>query len=110
MPSPHHDAHVQRLGARGHQAVDLSALRTSFSAVERHLFCQLATHDGRHGIHSDFQSVLLVAVKEMYGSLCLIGTFVLLLMLLYDVQPVRSTMSKMPKLSKLGKIVKKGMV
>ncbi len=62
------------------------------------------------GIHSDFQSVLLVAVKEMYGSLCLIGTFVLLLMLLYDVQPVRSTMSKMPKLSKLGKIVKKGMV
>lgn len=62
------------------------------------------------GIHSDFQSVLLVAVKEMYGSLCLVGTFVLLLMLLYDVQPVRSTMSKMPKLSKLGKIVKKGMV
>ena len=43
----------------------------------------------------------MVAVKEMYGIMCLIGLFVLLLILLYDVQPVRSTMRKMPKLKKL---------
>ena len=57
------------------------------------------------GLHGDFQSVLLVSVKEMYGVMCLVGTFVLLLMLLYDVQPVRSTMQKMPKLKRLGMVV-----
>ena len=57
------------------------------------------------GIHSDYASILLVAVKEMYGWVCLVGTFVLLLMLLYDVQPVRSTMSRMWSLRKLGRII-----
>jgi hypothetical protein len=37
--------------------------------------------------------------------MCIVGTIVLLLMLLYDVQPVRSTMSKMPKLKNLGNII-----
>ena len=44
-------------------------------------------------------------VKEMFGLMCIVGTIVLLLMLLYDVQPVRSTMRKMPKLKNLGLIV-----
>jgi hypothetical protein len=47
------------------------------------------------GIHSDYTSILLVAVKEMCGWTCLVGTLVLLSMLLYDVQPVRSSMSRM---------------
>ena len=47
------------------------------------------------GIHSDYTQILMVAVKEMFGLMCLIGTFTLLLMLLYDVQPVRSTMKRM---------------
>jgi hypothetical protein len=57
------------------------------------------------GLHNDYQSILMVAVKEMFGLMCIVGTFVLLLMLLYDVQPVRSTMSKMPKLRNLGTII-----
>ncbi len=57
------------------------------------------------GLHADFTSVLQVAVKEMFGVMCLIGIVVLLLMLLYDVQPVRSTMAKMPKLKSLGRTV-----
>ena len=57
------------------------------------------------GIHTDYQSVLMVAVKEMFGLMCLVGTLVLLLMLLYDVQPVRSTMARMPKLKNLARIV-----
>ena len=57
------------------------------------------------GLHTDYQSVLMVAVKEMFGIMCIVGTIVLLLMLLYDVQPVRSTMRKMPKLKNLGLIV-----
>ena len=50
-------------------------------------------------------SVLLVAIKEMFGLMCIVGTAVLLLMLLYDVQPVRSTMRKMPKLKNLARVI-----
>ena len=56
-------------------------------------------------LHADYQSVLLVAVKEMFGLMCVVGTLTLLLMLLYDVQPVRSTMARMPKLKTLARIV-----
>ena len=57
------------------------------------------------GIHSDYTQVLMVAVKEMFGLMCMIGTFTLLLMLLYDVQPVRSTMKRMLPLRKLGRLL-----
>ncbi|MBO6143868.1 MAG: hypothetical protein J6O54_01225 [Prevotella sp.] len=57
------------------------------------------------GIHSDYTQVLMVAVKEMFGVMCLIGTFTLLLMLLYDVQPVRSTMKRMLPQRKLGRLL-----
>ena len=65
---------------------------------------QIADTQNR-GLHTDYHSILMVAVKEMFGLMCIIGTLVLLLMLLYDVQPVRSTMRKMPKLRNLGVIV-----
>ena len=57
------------------------------------------------GIHADYQQVLLVAVKEMFGIMCLTGTLVLLLMMLYDVQPVRSTMKKMMSARQMGRII-----
>ena len=55
------------------------------------------------GIHSDYTQILMVAVKEMFGLMCLVGTFTLLLMLLYDVQPVRSTMKRMMPLKRIAK-------
>ena len=58
------------------------------------------------GLHSDYLGVLQVAVKEMYGIMCLIGVVVLLFMLLYDVQPVRSTMKKMPYIGWIGRQLK----
>ena len=57
------------------------------------------------GIHPDFEGILLVAVKEMFGVMCMVGVVVLLLMLLYDVQPVRSTMRRMMPLRKLGRFL-----
>ena len=59
------------------------------------------------GIHANYSQVLMVAVKEMFGVMCLIGTFTLLLMLLYDVQPVRSTMRRMMPLRKIGRLIRK---
>ena len=43
----------------------------------------------------DMSQVLMIAVKQMFGLMCIIGLLTLLLMLLYDVQPVRSTMRRM---------------
>lgn len=59
------------------------------------------------GIHTDYVQVLMVAVKEVFGWMCLVGTFTLLLMLLYDVQPVRSTMKRMMPLRKIGRLVRR---
>ncbi len=61
------------------------------------------------GIHSDYTQILMVAVKEMYGVMCLIGIFVLLLILLYDVQPVRSTMKQIPSWHKVARSVRQRM-
>ena len=43
----------------------------------------------------DMSQVLMISVKQMFGLMSLIGLITLLLMLLYDVQPVRSTMQRM---------------
>ena len=59
------------------------------------------------GIHTDYVQVLMVAVKEVFGWMCLVGTLTLLLMLLYDVQPVRSTMKRMMPLRKIGRLVRR---
>ncbi len=49
------------------------------------------------------QDQVLIALKEIFGATCIIGCGVLLLFLLYDVQPVRSTMKKMPSWLNVGK-------
>lgn len=59
------------------------------------------------GVHADYSQVLMVAVKEMIGLMCIIGTLTLLLMLLYDVQPVRSTMRRMMPLRKIGQMIRR---
>ena len=56
------------------------------------------------GLHSDFHSIILVAIKEMFGWMCIIGALSLIFMLLYQVRPVRSTMRRMPKLKTLARI------
>ena len=61
------------------------------------------------GIHTDYAQVLMVAVKQMFGLMCIIGTVTLLFMLLYDVQPVRSTMRRMMPLKIIGQQIRRSM-
>jgi len=42
------------------------------------------------------------AVKYLYGVTCLIGCLFLLLLMLWHVQPVRSTLKHLPYWNKLG--------
>ena len=60
-----------------------------------------------HLLIADYSQVLMVAVKEMFGLMCIIGTLTLLFMLLYDVQPVRSTMRRMLPLRKIGQMIRR---
>ena len=54
------------------------------------------------GIHTDYEAVLLVAVKEMYGIVCIVGVVILLLILLYGAIPIRSVLKRLMHLRKSG--------
>lgn len=50
---------------------------------------------------------LLMAIKQCYGVTCLVGCFFLLLLMLWHVQPVRSTLKHLPYWNKLGQAMRK---
>ena len=49
----------------------------------------------------------MISVKQLYGITCIIAVAVLLIFLLWDIQPVRSTLKKMPAWNFVGKRMKK---
>lgn len=58
------------------------------------------------GMQTDIMQVLMISVKQLYGGMAIIGTVILMLMLVYDVQPMRDTMQKMPRMKVLLRVVK----
>ena len=48
------------------------------------------------GIGLDPTQALMVSIKQLYGVTCLLGVAFVLVLLLWNVQPVRSTMKKIP--------------
>ena len=54
-------------------------------------------------------ATVMVATVQSVRRMCLIGTFTLLLMLLYDVQPVRSTMRRMMPLKVISQQIRRRM-
>ena len=59
------------------------------------------------GIGLDPAQALLVSIKQLYGVTCLLGIAFLLILLLYNVQPVRSTMKLMPSWHKVGRMLRR---
>lgn len=51
----------------------------------------------------DTTQLLLVSIKRLYGFTCLLGVAFVVVLLLYNVQPVRSTLKKMPYWNVLGR-------
>ena len=58
------------------------------------------------GIGLDPTQALLVSIKQLYGITCLLGVAFVLILLLWNVQPVRSTMKKMPSWHKVAHTMK----
>lgn len=55
----------------------------------------------------DATNLLMLSIRNLYGITCIIGLAVLLIFLLWDVQPVRSTLKKMPAWNFVGRKMKK---
>ena len=67
---------------------------------------QMADNMAR-GLPYDATQLLMISIKQLYGVTCIIAIAVLLIFLLWDVQPVRSTLKKMPTWNFVGRRMKK---
>lgn len=74
-----------------------------FSFGKRH---QMADNMAR-GLPYDATQLLMISVRQLYGITCLIGIAVLLIFLIWDIEPVRSTLKKMPSWNFVGKMMKR---
>ena len=61
----------------------------------------------QRGLPYDRPQALMLSVKQLYGVTCLIATVVLVTLLLWNLQPVRSTMRKIPYWNVVGRIMRK---
>lgn len=59
------------------------------------------------GLPYDSANLLMISVRQLYGATCLIGIAVLLVFLVWDIQPVRSTLKKIPAWNFVGRMMKK---
>ncbi len=55
----------------------------------------------------DGTQLTLVTVKQLYGATCIIATAVLVVFLLWNIQPVRVTMKRMPSWGAVGRLMRK---
>mgnify|MGYP004455837937 FL=1 len=74
-----------------------------FSFGIRH---QMADNMAR-GLPYDSTQMLMISVRQLYGITCLIGVAVLVIFLLWDIEPVRSTLKKMPAWNFVGRMMKR---
>ena len=69
---------------------------------------QMADNMAR-GLPYDASQLLMISVRSLYGITCLVGIAVLLVFLMWDIQPVRSTLKKMPAWNFVGRKMKRSM-
>ncbi len=59
------------------------------------------------GLPYDMSGILCISIRQLYGVTCVIAIVAVLIFLLWDIQPVRSTLKKMPYWNHLGRQAKK---
>ena len=65
------------------------------------------TENLSRGIPYDTSQVMMISIKQLFGVTCIIGIVVLFGLLLWDLQPVRSTLKKMPYWNVVGRMLRK---
>lgn len=61
----------------------------------------------QRGLPYEQTQAMMLSLKQLYGVTCIIATVVLLVFLLWDIPPVRSTMKKLPYWNVVGRAFKK---
>ena len=74
-----------------------------YSFALRH---QIADNLGR-GLPYDMTGIMSISIRQLYGWTSFVAIGVLLVFMLWDVQPVRSTLKKMPTWNFVGRMMKK---
>lgn len=69
---------------------------------------QMADNMAR-GLPYDSAGLLMISIRQLYGLTCVIGLAVLVIFLLWNLQPVRSTLKKMPEWNFVGRMLKRQM-
>ncbi len=59
------------------------------------------------GLPYDAANLLMISVRQLYGFTCVIAAVVLLIFVVWDIQPVRSTLKKMPAWNAVGRQLKR---
>lgn len=67
---------------------------------------QMADNMSR-GLPYDMAGIQMISIRQLFGITSVIGCAVLLVFVLWNIQPVRSTLKKMPRWNVLGRIAKR---
>lgn len=59
------------------------------------------------GLPYDMLQAMLVSIKQLFGVTCIIGAIILLVFLLWDIQPIRSTLKRMPYWNVVGRLTRR---
>ena len=82
-------------------------VETVCSGIYSFFLRRLLADNAARGWPFDPAQLSLVGIKQLFGVTCIIGTAILFVFLLWDVQPIRATMRRMPYWNVVGRMLKK---
>lgn len=101
MPFQHFFMGLTMLGLVRNGVVETICSGTYSFLMRHHIADNMA-----RGIPYDNAQVVMISVKQLFGATCIIGTIALFVLLLWDIQPVRSTLKRIPYWNVVGRVMK----
>ncbi len=98
-----------------HFFMGLTMLGLIRNGVAESVFSAVYSYGLRHGIAEnmargipyDALQATMITIKQLFGVTCIISVVILLVFLLWDVQPVRTTLKKMPYWNVVGRLTRR---
>lgn len=82
---------------------------TMVSGIYGYAMRHMVADNAVRALPFDGTQLLLISVKRLYGVTCLLGCVFVIALLLYNVQPVRSTLKKIPYWNVVGRRIRRAM-
>lgn len=84
-------------------------VETMCSGIYSHYLRHHIADNAARGLGYAHDQLMLVSIKQLFGTSCIIGAAILIVFLLWNLQPVRSTLRRMPYWNVVGRKAKKTM-